>query len=134
MTSRLWIRSLRAAFAGHAVAFLIVALLSWLALFLDNPSSAVLPIALVSLGAGAFVTALGIRKNALGILGALAGGGMFILPLFIVSCFGKGEVFSLGTRCLVFLAVMTVLLTVVLVFPKAKKKKRRKAAYPMKRR
>ncbi len=134
MTSRLWIRSLYSALAGHAVAFLIVALLAWLALFLDNPSSTILPIAFVSLGAGAFVTALGIRKNALGILGALTGGGMFILPLFIISCFGTGETFSLGTRCLVLLAVMTVVLTVVLVFPKARKKKRRRAAYPMKRR
>lgn len=134
MTSRLWIRSLRAALAGHLAAFLIAALLSWLALFLDNPSSAILPIAFVSLGAGAFVSALGIRKNALGVLGALTGGGMFILPLFIVSCFGKGEAFSLGTRCLVLLAAMTVVLTVVLLFPKAKKKKRRRGTRPLSRR
>jgi len=134
MTSRLWIRSLCSAMIGHLTAFLIAALLAWLALFLDNPSSAVLPIAFVSLGAGAFVSALGIRKNALGVFGALIGGGMFILPLCICSCFGKGEVFSLGTRFLVLLAAMTVVLTVVLLFPKAKKKKRRRGSYPLRRR
>jgi len=58
MTYRLLIRSLRSALTGHLTAFLMTALLSWLALYLENPSSAVLPIAFVSLGAGAVVCAV----------------------------------------------------------------------------
>ena len=133
MTSRLWIRSLCAALTGHLTAFLITAHLAWLALYLENPSSAVLPIAFVAMGTGAFVSALGIRRNNLGILGAVAGGGVFVLPLFVISCFGKGEVFSLGTRCLVLLALVTVMITVVALFPKAKKKKHRRGHKAMHR-
>ena len=132
--SRLWIYSLRASLTGHAAAFLTVLLLTRLALFLENPSSAILPIAFVSMGAGACISAICLRKSNLGILGALTGGGMFILPLFVISCFGKGETVSLGMRCLVLLAIMTVVVTVVLLFPKSKKKKHRKGAYYLKKR
>ena len=134
MISRLWMASLRAALTGHAVALLTVLLLSWLALFLDNPSSAILPVALVSLGTGAFVVGLAVRKRCLGVLGALLGGGTFVLPLLISSCFGKGESFSFGARCLVLAAAMTVVVTVLLFFPKAKSRKHRKKSFSVYRR
>ena len=133
MTNRLWIRSFRSALTGHLTAFLMMALLSLAALSLENPSSAVLPIAFVSLGAGAVVCAIGVRKSETGFVGALMAGGMFILLPFAASCFGSGSFFSLGTRFLVMLAAFAVILTVVLSFPKAKRKKRRRRNAPMRR-
>jgi len=133
MTYRLLIRSLRSALTGHLTAFLMTALLSWLALYLENPSSAVLPIAFVSLGAGAVVCAIDIRKSGTGVLGALTGGGIFVLIPFLTSLFGKGEFFSFGTRLLVLLAAFSAVLAVVLLFPKAGRKKRRRRAYPTRR-
>ena len=134
MNSRLWVHSLYSALFGHLAAVLTAAFLTWLALYLDNPSSAVLPIAYLSLGVGAFVVALRIRREALGALGASLGGGIFVFPLLICSCFGKGEVHSWGTVCLLLLAAMTVVLAVVLLFPKSKKRKhRKKSGYPYRR-
>ena len=126
MNSRLWVRALFAALFGHLAAVLIAAFLTYLALYLQNPSSAVLPIAYLSLGVGAFVVALKIRRDELGVSGAALGGIIFIFPLLICSCLGKGEVHSWGVVCLLLLAAMTVIMTVVLLFPKAKKRNRRK--------
>lgn len=133
MTYRLWIRSLSAALIGHLSAFLIMALLSLFALYLENPSAVVLPMAFVSLGAGAVICGIGIRKSCTGLLGALCGGGIFVLLLFLISCFGKGEFFSPGTKLLVMLAAFAAVMTVVLLFPKAKKRKRRRKPLPMRR-
>lgn len=133
MTNRLWIRSLRSALTGHLTAFLMMALLSLTALSLENPSSAVLPIAFVSLGAGAVVCAIGVRKSEGGFCGALLGGGMFILLPLAASCFGSGSFFTVGTRFLVMMAALAIVLTVVLLFPKAKRKKRRRRNAPMRR-
>ena len=132
MTSCLWIRSLRSALIGHLAAAVIMVFLTWLSLFLESPSSAILPIALVSLGSGAFVSALSVRKQNLGLSGALLSGGIFILPLCMTSCFGEGSVFSFGTRLLLLLATVAIVLTVVLLFPK--RKKRRKPSFYAKRR
>lgn len=133
MNYRLLIRSFCTALIGHLTAFLVMALLSWLALYFENPSSAVLPIAFVSLGVGAVVCGIGVRKSGTGILGALMGGGIYVLIPFLISCFGKAEFFSFGTRLLVLLAALTSVLAVVLLFPSAKKRKRRRKAAPMRR-
>lgn len=134
MNSRLWVRALSAALFGHLAAVLTAAFLTYLALYLENPSSAVLPIAYLALGVGAFVVALRIRREELGVSGAALGGSIFVLPLLICSCLGKGEVHSWGTVCLLLLAAMTVIMTVVLLFPKTKKRKHRKKALPNYRR
>ena len=133
MNYRLLIRSFRPALIGHLSAFVVMALLSWLALCFENPSSAVLPIAFISLGAGAVVCGIGVRKNGTGLFGALAGGGLYILIPFLISCFGKAEFFSLGTRILVLFSVLAAVLTVVLLFPKTKKRKRRRKPFAMRR-
>lgn len=134
MNSRLWVRALSAALFGHLAAVLTAAFLTYLALYLENPSSAVLPIAYLALGVGAFVVALRIRREELGVSGAALGGSIFVFPLLICSCLGKGEVHSWGTVCLLLLAAMTVIMTVVLLFPKTKKRKHRKKALPNYRR
>lgn len=133
MTYRLWIRSLIAALIGHLTAFLLMALFSWLALYLENPSSAVLPIAFVAMGAGAVTCAIAIRKSGARLMGALMGGGCFVLILFVSALFGKGEFFTLGTRLLLMLLAFATILTVVLLFGANKKKKRRRKGVPMRR-
>ena len=126
MSRRFLLRALYSALLGHLVAFGLVILFSMIALSLENPSSAVLPIAFVSLGAGACVVGIAVRKSQIGLLGALCGGGFFVFVPFFCSSFGVGDVFSFGMRLLVVLVAFLLVLVVVFLFPKSSRKKRRR--------
>lgn len=126
MTDRLFVRSLVSALIGHLVALLIMTLLSLMALSFEDPTAAVLPLAFVSLGMGAVVTGIGIRRGGRDPLGALLGGGLFSIVPFVASFFGKAAFFTFGIRFLILFIAWSFVMAIVMLFPQRKKKRKHK--------
>lgn len=134
MTDRLFVRSLVSALIGHLSALGIMMLLSLMALSFEDPTAAVLPLTFVSLGMGAVVTGIGIRRGGRDLLGALLGGCVFSVVPFVVSFFGKAEFFTWGVRFLILFIAWSLVMAIVLLFPQRKKKrKHKKPLYASKR-